>query len=350
MGTQTYATSTPRIGKLKGDILRHAVPKEVLARAGGTASNKDIPRNMSDTVVFRRWLPFGGVDNRWITGSNVATFAADHQTAEGVTPTADTIAPTDVNATLVQYAVLYAITDKTFDLYEDDVPEEMKKQTGERVAVLREMIRYGALKAATNAYYAGGTTIGTVDETLSLNLLRKVSRGLLNNHADQVNEFLAPSPNYNTTAVEPGYLVFCHTDMEPAIRNLPNFKHVSDYGTRKLVSEDEIGSVERWRFILSPELAPYIDSGAAVGATGLLSTTGANIDVYPVIVVGMDAWGQVALRGTRSLDVTWLPPNTKDKSDPLGQRGYVGAKFYDVALVLNQGWMAVVNAGTPDLL
>ncbi len=142
MSIQNYATATPRIGKLKGRILKYAIPVEVL---GITGANEDIPKNMSDTVVFRRWLPFGGVDNKWITGTNVDTFAPDHQVAEGITPTADTLSPTDVTATLVEYGVLYSVTNRTVDLHEDDIPEPMKKQTGLRVGLVREMVRYGAL-------------------------------------------------------------------------------------------------------------------------------------------------------------------------------------------------------------
>jgi hypothetical protein len=47
-----------------------------------------------------------------------------------------------------QYACLYAVTDKAVDMYEDDIPAEMKKQTGERLGLLREMIKYGVLKGA----------------------------------------------------------------------------------------------------------------------------------------------------------------------------------------------------------
>lgn len=346
MGIQAYATATQRIGKLKGEILAHAMPVEVL---GITGMQKQMPKNNGNNVVFRRWLPYGGTDNKWITGSNVSTWLSNQQTSEGVTPTADTLTPTDVTATLVQYGVLYAVTDIANDLNEDDIPAEMKKQTGERLGLIREMVRYGALKAGTNAFYAGGTTRGTVDETLSLNLLRKVAKDLLAKHGKQITSILAPSANFATAPVEAGFLVFASTDMEPAIRNLPGFKHVSEYGNRKTISEYEIGSVERFRFVLSPELAPYIDSGASVGATGLYSTGGSLIDVYPVIVVAEDAWGQVALRGSDSLDVTWIPPGQKDKNDPLGQRGYIGAKTYMTAVVLNQGWMAVIESGTPDL-
>lgn len=347
MATQTLATQASRIGKLKGEILAHAVPVEVL---GITGMQKQMPKNQSDTVVFRRWLPFGGTDNKWITGANVGTFAANHITTEGATPTADTLTATDITATLVQYACLYAVTDKTFDLYEDDVPAEMKAQTGQRIGLIREMVRYGALKGMTNLFYGGtGNSVGTVNGTLSVNLLRKITRSLKANHAKMITSTLAASPNFATAPVEASYLVFCSTDMEPAIRDLPGFKHTSEYGQRKTVHEQEIGSVESYRFILSPELAATINGGAAVGSTGLFSTGGANIDVYPVIIVGEDVWGQVALRGADSLDVSWIPPGQKDKNDPLGQRGYIGAKTYFVAQILNNGWGALCWAGTPAL-
>lgn len=347
MAIQQFSTQAARVNKLKGEILAHAMPVEVL---GITGMQKQMPRNQGDNVTFRRWLPFGGTDNKWITGSNVNTFASSHITTEGVTPTADTITAVDITATLQQYACLYAVTDKVADLYEDDVPAEMKKQTGERVGLIREMVRFGALKGMTNIFYGGaGTSKATVNGTLTLNLLRKISRSLKANHAKMVTQILAPSPNFATAPVEASYLVFCHTDLEPAIRDLPGFKHVAEYGTRRPVHEMEIGSVESFRFILSPELAADINAGAAVGATGLFSTGGSNIDTYPVIVTAEDAWGQVALRGANSMDVTYIAPGTKDKNDPLGQRGYIGAKFYHTAVVLNNGWGALAWVGTPAL-
>ncbi|HQS38470.1 MAG TPA: N4-gp56 family major capsid protein [Methylotenera sp.] len=345
MAIQTMTTVAARIGKVKGDMLKHAMLGEVLCKTG---LQKKLPKNSSDTILFRRALPPGGVDNIWITGSNVDTFADGYKLNEGVTPVARTISYTDVTSVVEQYGVLYSITDKTFDLYEDDVSADMKKQIGETVGLIREMICYGALKAGTNKYYAGGSDTGTVDESLSINLLRKVVKSLKSNHAKVITSILDSSGNYGTSSVEASYVVFCSTDMEPAIRDLPGFVNVADYGNRKVVSEMEIGTVEHFRFVLSPELAPYINSGAAVGTTGLFSTGGSLIDVYPIIVAAEEAWGNVMLRGVDAINPTWVPM-TPSAADPLGQRGYAGAKFYYDALVLNQGFMAVIEAGTPDL-
>ena len=346
MAIQTMTTAAARIGKLKGDILKHAMPMEVLCKTG---LQKKMPKNSSDTVIYRRALPPSGVDNVWINGSNVGTFADSYKLNEGTTPTARTMAYTDVTAVVEQYGVLYSITDKTFDLYEDDVAGDMKKQIGETIGLIREMVCFGALKAGTNKYYAGGSSTDTVDESLSLKLIRKVARGLQSSHAKRITSILDASGGYGTSSVEASYIVYCHTDMVPAIRDLPGFVPVADYGSRKIVSEGEVGTAEEFRFVCSPELAPYIDAGAAVGATGLASTNGTLIDVYPCIVAAEEAWGNVMLRGVDAVNPTWVPPGVPDKADPLGQRGYAGAKFYYDALVLNQGWMAVIESGTPSL-
>jgi N4-gp56 family major capsid protein len=346
MSGATYLSPQGRINKIKGEILGHAQPTEAL---GITGQNKKYDKNQGDTVIYRRYLPYGGANTNTSTINQWIVDPTKHIAQEGVTPPADSITPQDITVVMQQYACLYMYTDKTADLHEDDIPGEFKEQTGERMGLVREMIRYGELKSCTNAFYAGGTSRGTVAASLTYNLLSKIARSLLANHGKQITKVLAASPNFNTTGVEPAYLVFCHTDCEHDIRLLPGFKETTAYGSRKLVHEMEIGSVGRFRFIVSPELGAYADSGAAVGSTGLYSTTGTSIDVYPVIVVAKDAWGEIALRGLDSFDYTNLKPGQKDKNDPLGQRGYVGAKFWSAARMLNQGWMAVAEVGITAL-
>lgn len=345
MSAFTLASPAQRIGKLKGEILAHSIPVEVL---GITGMQKAMPKNNGKTVSMRRYRPYGALATNENTKNRPIVDATAHILTEGTAPTADTLVPDDVEISLTQYGCLYQLSDQTVDMYEDDVPSEMKKQCGERVGLLREMVRYGIVKAGTNVFYSGGTTRGTVDEKLTLKVLRKASRTLQANHAKKITGILAPSVNIGTLPVESAYMVFVHTDAEADVRDLAGFVHVSEYGQRKVVNENEIGSVENFRFITSPELAPYTDSGALTGVTGLFSS-GTKVDVYPFIICGEDAWGQLALRGDNALDPTWIPPGEKSKSDPLGQRGFVGAKFYFACKILNEGWLAVIEAGVSDL-
>lgn len=345
---QIYNLAPGRINRLKGEILAHAIPVEVL---GITGQQKRMPKNSGDTVIYRKWLPYGATATNGNTQNRPIAVPGAHQLPEGVTPEAETMTPLDITCTLQQYGCLYALSDKTYDLYEDDVAAEMKTQTGERMGLVREMIRYGVLKGCTNVFYGGtGTSVATVNGKITLSLIRKATRNLKANHGKMIRQILGGSPNFNTSPVEAAYLVFCHTDLESDIRDLPGFKHVAEYAQRQVVHEMEIGSCESFRFVLSPELASVPNAGASAAAnTTLLSTGGSSIDVYPIIIAAQDAWGQLALRGVNSLDPTMLMPGQKDKNDPLGQRGYIGAKFWMNCVILNQGWMAVLQVGADAL-
>lgn len=342
----TFTTGNPaeRIGKLKGEILGHAVGVEVL---GITGKQSAMPRNVGQTIVYRRYLPYGATATDFNTINRPLVSVNAHELQEGVTPSADSLVPQDIEVKLREFGCLYQLTNRVADTYEDDVPAEMKKQCGERVGLLREMIRYGVIKSCANAFYSGGSSRNAVSGKITSNLLRKISRNLQANHSKRVTGILAPSANISTSPVEASYLVFVHTDADSDVRDLPKFTPVAEYGSRKVVSQYELGSVENFRFITSPELAPYANAGAAIGSTGLMG--GTNVDVYPFIVVGEDAWGQVALRGDNALDPTYIPAGQKDKSDPLGQRGYVGTRFYMNCTLLNEGWMAVAEAGVSAL-
>jgi len=352
---QTFGLTPGRINKYKGEILAHAVPVEILGREGRQVK---MPKNMTDTYVARRFLPYGATatnattQNTFFpatTGDRGNVIVQAHLTQEGVTPPPESIVPMDVSVVIQQYSCLYGFTDKTYNLYEDDIPKEMIRQVGERVTLVNELIIYGVLKGCTNQYFGGvGTTVATVNGGLTLGLIRKMVKSLQANHAKPVNKMLGASPNYGTDAVAEGFTVYCHTDLEPDIRDLPGFTPGEKYASGKPMMH-EIGKCERFRFITSPDLPSLRDAGAVIGATNLFSSTGVSIDVYQFIVVGQDAWSQIAVRGLESLAPTYLAPGQISKSDPFGQRGYAGTIWWKAALVENNGWMAVGNVGVKNL-
>jgi N4-gp56 family major capsid protein len=352
---QSYGLVPQRLGKFKGAILAHAQPGEMLGKQGRQVS---YPKNNSDTYVARRYLPYGATStsassqNQFFqnaTGDRGNVIVQAHQTQEGVTPLPDSIAPVDITVVIQQYACLYGFTDRTYDLYEDDIPAQMTMQIGERVTFVNEMIIYGILRTCTNVYYGGaGTTIATVNGGPTLGLVRKIVKNLQANHAKVVNKMLGPGPNYGTQPVSEGYLVFVHTDLEPDVRDLPGYVPTELYANGKPMP-GEIGKVERFRFIGHPDLPALQDAGAAIGATNLYSTTGTSIDVYTMIVVAENAWSQVAVRGKDSLKPTYLPPGAPSKSDVFGQRGYAGTIWYKAVMIENHGWMAVAYVGSKIL-
>jgi N4-gp56 family major capsid protein len=342
---QTYSLVPSRnLIMAEREMLKHAMPIKVLSTFG---SQKQIPQNKTDTVVFRRALPIDAGSN----GAPSIT-ASNYLLQEGVTPGARTIAYQDVQVTVQQYGVLMKISSKAESMYEDDIPGDMVKLVGEHMASIEELISYGVVRGGTNVVYANGSARTSVNTGITLNKLRQAARQLEAAHAQLVTEKLASSVNFGTTAVEPGYLVFIHTDMEADFRNLTNFVPVARYGQQKPVHEREVGTVERFRIITSPYFKPFLAGGGTITAGTFLSnggTSGTTADVYPIMVVAQEAWGQVALKGMGAIQPIYLPAKQITHANPMGQFGYVGANFYKNAVRLNENWMVRCEAACSAL-
>ncbi|NDG03920.1 MAG: N4-gp56 family major capsid protein [Alphaproteobacteria bacterium] len=342
---QTYSLVPSRnLIMAEREMLKHAMPIKVLSTFG---MQKQIPQNKTDTVVFRRALPIDA-------GSNGAPniTASNYLLQEGVTPGSRTITYQDVQVTLQQYGVLMKLSRKAESMYEDDIPGDMVKLVGEHMASLEELIAYGVVRGGTNVVYANGSARTSVNTAITLNKLRQAARQLESAFAQLVTEKLKASVNYGTSPIEPGYLVFIHTDMEADFRNLTGFVPVARYGQQNPVHEREIGTIERFRIITSPYFKPFLSAGGSITAGTFLSnggTSGTTADVYPTMVVAQEAWGQVALKGMGAIEPIYLPAKQITHANPMGQFGYVGANFYKNAVRLNENWMVRIESACSAL-
>jgi N4-gp56 family major capsid protein len=311
-------------------MLKHAGPTMILDK---TAMAKQMPRNKSLTMKFRRPIVFT---------------EADTPLVEGVTPSATAFSYEDVSVTLKQYGQVVIVTDVIEDTHEDPVLNDATLQCGENIGRTLEALNYGVVKAGTSVFYANGASRAAVNTALSLTKQRAVTRNLAAQKAMKITKILAPSTNYETRAVEASYLAMAHTDCESDIRNMPRFVPVAEYGSRKPVCMEECGSVEDVRYILSADLGPFQAAGSAT-LNGMVADDSTNVDVYPYLYFGREAWGTVALRGKGAVEPSIIPASQKTKDDPLGQRGYVGWKTYHAAVVLNENWQARLEAGVTAL-
>lgn len=317
-------------------MLKHAEPILVLNKFGQI---KSIPKNTASSAKFRRPVPFK---------------PALVPLQEGVTPQSHKISYEDVEVRLQQFGDLAEITDWVEDMNEDPVLSDMMMLSGEQAAETEEMLMWGVLKAGTNRLFATGTQRSAVNGVIKLEKLRAATRNLHRNRAKPVTSILDGSSNTMTRPVEASFVVFGHTDLEHDIRNLPGFVPVAQYGSRQPLSPYELGSVENMRFILSPLLEPFADAGAAKAGTGtpiqpVVSSGGTSADVYPMVIITRDFYATCPLAGKGSVKPVVLNPGKVDKSDPLGQRGYVGWKTYWAGVILNEAWGATIEVAASEL-
>lgn len=312
-------------------MLEHAEPVLVLNKLG---DHKPMPKDASKVIKFRRPVPLP---------------LATTPLTEGVRPAGTNFRYERIQATLQQYGDWMPITDVVHDLHEDPVGSDMAMMAGEQAAETIETVCYGELIGGTNVIYANGTARDEVTSTIQLGTIRKAVRSLLANKAKRITSILSASVQVGTTPIEAAYVGICHTDVVASLRSINGFVTVSEYGSRKPICAEEVGSIEDVRFVASPLFNSWADAGGAAGtgATEAVSTSGTQADVYPVIVMGQHAFGHIALKGNKDAGGAIKPmvrnPGTPTHGDEIGQNGSIAWKTYYVAKILNDLWMVRIE-------
>lgn len=291
------------------------------------ADRKPMPQKKTQTISFRRPVTLDPVDRPLV---------------EGITPDVTPFRYEGVEGTLEEYGQVLGITDEVQYTHEDPVLMDMAEQAGKNMARTFERLRWGVLRAGTNVFYANGSARNQVNTAFTIEDQRRVCMALQRQYAEPITKIIRGSVDINTTPVEGGYVAFAHTDLGHDIRALSGFTPVAQYGNIKPLHPRELGAVEDVRYIVSPDLPPFVAAGGTITANAFRATGNPNTkaDVYPVLFVGMHAYGTVPLRGFESSEPVIIPVDKREKSDPLGQRGYVGWKSWFLCLRLNELWMA----------
>lgn len=318
-------------GYYAAELLKRGMPYLCLEKF---LQSKPLPAHKTTSMTFRRF--------------NSLALATQPLT-EGVTPKTKKVTISEVTMTLQQYGDLVEITDVVADTAEDPVLEENKAVLGEQAAKTVETIRWGVLKACTNKFYTTGTARTSVYDKISTAKQRKVTRALKRQNAEMITSYVKSTPNFNTESVAPAYICVCHTDCETDIRGLAGFKDVVDYGSITPY-ENEVGSCESARYLISNLYEPYTDAGGAKAGSGetMISTSGTSSDVYPYIYLGRNCAAISALKGKYAIVPMVINP-TPSKSDPLGQRGSISWKTMQGAVILNDLWMGVLESAVLEL-
>lgn len=281
---------------------------------------KTLPERNSKTIKFRRYnaLP-----------------ATPKTLSEGVTPAATKLTSTDVTAVLQQYGDRITITDVIMDTHEDPVLRESVEVLGEQAAQMIEAVRFGILCAGTNVLYANGAARNAVNTKLTDDVQRRAVRALKRQNGRQITSIVRSTPAYETANVAPGYVGLIHPDLEGDVRALTGFTPAEKYGS---ISpwENELGKANDVRYVTSTVFAPWADAGGAKGT--MLSASGTNADVYPVLYLAKDAYGIVALKGQYAVTPMVVNPKPSD-SDPMAQRGHAAWKAMQTAVILNDSWI-----------
>src|SRR5271165_557629 len=335
-----YGDISPRTAAyVVKELLKRATPYMVIEKFG---QQYPIPMNSTRNARFRRYFLTGatGSAGDGNPANNFFTPLSLTPLLEGVTPSGLKLDYKDYIVQLNQFGDFIMISDVVEDTHEDPVLSEATQILSESAAQTFEAIRYNVIKAGTNVFYANGSARNQVNTPPTLTLQRRITTALNRQNAKFITSIVSSTPNFRTEPVEAAYIGLVHPDMETDIRNMAGFIPTKQYGT-VTPWENEIGAVERVRYLTSTVFVPFGDGGGAKGA--MRSTTGTDADVYPILYLARDAYGIVPLRGRDSLTPMVVNPKPA-AGDPLGQRGSVGWKAWQAAVILQDAFMVRLEA------
>jgi N4-gp56 family major capsid protein len=313
------------------DLLSRAMPYMVLEKFGQTYP---IPQNNTKTAKFRRYFLQGATGAAGSGSGNYYVPLALSPLVEGVTPAGNRMANADYTVQLNQYGDYVTITDVVMDTHEDPILSEATGIMAEQASMTIETIRFNILKAGTNVFYANGGARNAVNTPMALALQRQITTSILRQNGKMITSVVKSTPDYRTEPVEGAFIALAHPDCETDIRSMTGYINPKQYGTTTPY-ENEIGAVERVRYLTSTIFAPFPDVG---GAKGLMrSTTGTLADVYPILFIARDAYGIVPLKGKDSITPMVVNPKPAP-GDPLAQRGTVGWKAWQSAVILQDAF------------
>jgi len=320
MTQATYSNPAQATNVLhKKELLKHAGPITCL---GKYAKKFTLPQNESETLSIDRLVPFG--------------FDTTEAT-EGVVPEAVGMDYENVQMTIKEYEHLVRVSSKKWRLSEQNAVKDAATLQAEFIMNVDELLCWNEITTGTVVFYdtAAHTARTQVDSAISLGRLRKMTRALDDAKARTVKKVNKGGTNEGSVPTEAAYIGLTHTNMKSDVRNLPGFIPASEINGP--TPPHAFGQVEDVIFVMTQQLFPVIGGGAT--SDGSKINNGTKNDVYPLVIIGQDAYGTCVLSGFDSVKPNIMTGPVKG-ADPTGKFVDIGVLWYHVDKILNETWMA----------
>ncbi len=244
-------------------VLLRVIDAFVYVRFGKKDS---MPQHAGDVSKWRRW---GNPDAQTVP------------LIEGVDPAPILLSKTDIQVQLKEYGA-YIITSSwmTFTGITDDqnqMADILLDNMRKTIDTLTRDVASGTASQTTASNGSGTVTfINKIDlDTIVTNLLVQNTR--------MIKGQLNAGPNQGTSPIRAAFVGICHTGQRTKLSQVSGFKHVANYAKPEEIMEDEFGSTDDIRWLLT------------TNATRATATTG-----YENLIFGQEFYGTTKIKGSSS--------------------------------------------------
>ena len=233
---------------------------------------RNIPRGAGKTVEFRKYNLF-------------TPSVQSNKLDEGVTPDAQALSQTKVEATVGQYGAYVTLSDLLTMTAYDPVISDTTELLGEQMGTLLDWITRDAMSAEASDQFAGGQpamSAITASDKLTMIEVRKAVRTLKKNKARRFSTNIVDGSQRR-----PHFICVCSPDATYDLQNDSLWQDVSKYSNAEQIYSGEIGRMFGVVFVESTE--------APVSSQSVLNAVNANTSSATTFVLKNDPTDKEAL-------------------------------------------------------
>lgn len=205
-----------------------------------------------------------------------------------------------------------------------------------------------AVSTATISGNNGAATLATYEDLMKLNI------DLDNNLCPKDTTLITGSRNVDTKVVNGARYMYIGSELIPMIKRMTDlftnqaFVSVEKYAAAGTIARGEIGQIDQFKLIVVPEMMHWAGAGGTVGTNGGYRVTGANYNVYPMLVVGSESFTTIGFQ-TDGKTVKFKIKHAKPESvesyanDPYGETGFMSIKWYYGFMSLRPERIAIIK-------
>jgi N4-gp56 family major capsid protein len=186
----------------------------------------------------------------------------------------------------------------------------------------------------------------------------RLDQSLTNNRTPRQTKVITGSRMIDTKTLPACRVMFCGIETAPLLKSLTDlfgnaaFIPVQRYADAGTLLNGEIGSIDLFRIVQVQEMLNWAGGGAVVGTNPGYRATGANYDVFPLLVVGDDSFATIGFQTdgeTLKFSVLTKMPGKEMATtlDPYGETGFSSIKWYYGILIKRSERIGIIHTVAP---
>ena len=247
--------------------------------------------------------------------------AATTPLTQGITPNGHKQSKVDLLAEVSQYGDFATITDVVDLTVEDpNILIEVERQADQMQNTDDQLTRDVLAASASSTACSNGTPTTTLLNRTDIKAVRQILRA---NNAKFMTSMIQAGTGQSTSPIPASYWGIADTDLESDLEAVAGFKSSQNYSAQKGIDVNEWGETSRIRWLTTTQ--GFVSSGT-----------------YSLPIIAQEAYGRIDLDGGNASSIV-KAFGSSGTADPLNQRATVGWKMWQVARILNDLFIHVLN-------